>query len=207
VLTIEGEVKQKFTLRDLWRELLCKPPFPIEARLVGGARKLLKPLFPNDPPSTTLIVNQLAKLAHFDTRANFLRELEASGRFPPNSCKFEKQPVFRYHLGQAVPVDCLVIQAPYALVDQASAVALLQAWMEAEQLDYYRIITIWDSGHTGTTCLIYYDVVEQKGKYWNKGQGGKAQEMRAITPPKREWDTVLEHLHTPALKGEWFHQV
>jgi hypothetical protein len=204
VLTIEGEVKQKFMLRDLWRELLCKPPFPLEAQLVGGARKLLRPLFPNDPSSTTLIINQLALLAHFDTRTNFLRELETPDRFPPNSCWIEKQSVFRYHLGQAVPVDCLVIKSPNALIDQESAVALLKGWIEAEQLDYYRIITTDDNGKKDTTRLIYYDMVEQKGKYWNKEQGGKAQEIRAITSPQREWDMALEHLRTPALNAEEF---
>jgi hypothetical protein len=198
VVTLEGEDKQRFALRDIWRELLLQPPFPLEARLVVETQRLLTPLFPDDPPSPTTIVDQLAKLARFDTRANFLGELEAPGRYPPDSCKIEKQSVSRHHQGQAVPVDCLVIRAPNAFVDQESAVALLQAWMEAEQLDYYRITTTGDTGHIGTTCLIYYDVVEQKGKYWVKEQGGKGQDLRAITLPKREWDTALDHLHTLA---------
>lgn len=144
--------------------------------------------------------------AHPYTRFE-MASLEAPGRFPPNSCKFEKQPVFRYHLGQSVPVDCLMIQVPYALVDQASAVVLLQAWMEAEQLDYYRIITTDENDHTRITYVIFYDEVEQKGKYWNREQGGKAQDLRAITPPKREWDMVLDHLRSPALNAEEFDQV
>ena len=70
--------------------------------------------------------------------------------------------------------------------------------MKAEQLDYYRIATTGENVHTGTTRLIYYDVAEQKGKYWVKEQGGRGQNLRAITTPKREWDTSLDHLHTQA---------
>ncbi len=198
VVTLEGEDKQRFALRNLWRELLRQPPFPLEARLIVETQKMLAPLFPEDPPSPTTIVDQLAKLARFDTRANFLRGLEAPGRYPPGSCTIEKQFVSRHHRVQAVPVDCLVIRAPNALVDQASAVALLQAWMEAEPLDYFRIITTGGNGHTDAARLIYYDVAEQYGKYWVKEQGGKGQDLRAITLPKREWDTALDQLHTLA---------
>ena len=91
-----------------------------------------------------------------------------------------------------------MIRAPNALVDEAAAIALLQEWMEAEQLDYYRITTTGDNVHTGTTHLIYYDMAEQKGKYWVKEKGGRGQDLRAITSPKREWDTGLDHLHSLA---------
>jgi hypothetical protein len=198
VVTLEGEDKQRFALRDMWRELLLQPPFALEARLVIETQRLLQPLFPDAPPSPTLIVNQLTKLACFDTRANFLRELEAPGRYPNSSCTFEKQFVSRHHQDQAVPVDCLVIRAPNALADQTSAIELLQEWMVAEQLDYYRITTTGDNVHIGTTRLIYYDVAEQKGKYWVKEKGGRGHNLRAITLPKREWDTALDRLHALA---------
>lgn len=198
VVTLEGEDKQRFALRDIWRELLLQPPFELQAQLVVKSQRLLTPLFPDAPPSPTTIVEQLTKLARFDTRANFLRELEAPGRYPNGSCTIEKQFVSRHHQDQAVPVDSLVIRAPNALADEAAAIALLQEWMEAEQLDYYRITTTGDNVHTGTTHLIYYDVAEQKGKYWVKEKGGRGQDLRAITSPKREWDTGLDHLHSLA---------
>lgn len=91
-----------------------------------------------------------------------------------------------------------MIRDPNALADQASAVELLQEWMEAEQLDYYRIIATGGGSSIVTTRLIYYDVAEQKGKYWVKEQGGKGQDLRAITLPKREWDVALDQLHTLA---------
>ena len=198
VVILEGEDKKIFALRDIWRELLLQPPFPLQAQLVVKSQRLLTPLFPVAPPSPTTIMEQLTKLARFDTRANFLRELEAPGRYPNGSCTIEKQFVSRHHQDQAVPVDSLVIRAPNALADQAAAIALLQEWMDAEQLDYYRILTIGDNSHIGTTSLIYYDVTEQRGKYWVKELGGKGQDLRAITLPMREWDTTVENLHTPA---------
>jgi len=200
VVTREGEDKQRFALRNLWRELLCQPPFPLEVRLIVETQKLLAPLFPDDPPLPTTIVDQLAKLAHFDTRANFLRGLEAHGRYPQNSCTFAKPSpsVIRHQRGDPVPVNCLEIHAPGIDIDLETATALLQEWIEAEQLDYYRITMCDDNDPTGRTCLIYYDIEDQKGKYRSKELGGRGQDLRAITLPKRAWDAALDQLHTLA---------
>jgi len=40
VLTLEGEVKQRFALRNLWRELLCQPPFPFEGTIVRRSTEI-----------------------------------------------------------------------------------------------------------------------------------------------------------------------
>lgn len=199
-VTIEGEDKQGFALRDMWRELLCQPPFPLEDRLVVETQRLLTPLFPDTPPSATTIVNQLAKLARFDTRANFLRGLEAPGRYPQNSCTFAKPSpsVIRHQRGDPVPVNCLEIHAPGIDMDLETVTALLQEWMEAEELDYYRITICDDNDPTGRACLIYYDKEDKKGKYRVKELGGRGQDLRAITLAKREWDTTLDHLHALA---------
>lgn len=83
-------------------------------------------------------------------------------------------------------------------MDLETATALLQEWMEAEELDYYRITMRDDNDPTGRTCLIYYDREDQKGKYRAKELGGRGQDLRAITLLELEWDTALDHLHTLA---------
>ncbi len=147
-----------------------------------------------------MIANQLAKVAHFNTRANFLRGLEAPGRFPPNSCTFAKPSpsVIRHQRGDPVPVNCLEIHAPGIDLDLETATALLQEWMGAEELDYYRISMRDDNDPTSRACLIYYDIEDKKGKYRAKELGGRGQDLKAITPAKREWDTTLDHLHALA---------
>ncbi len=99
---------------------------------------------------------------------------------------------------QATWVDCLVVLAPEALSDQEAAVALLQEWMEAEEIDYYRIIPTGRNDPKGKTRLIFYDVLEQKGRYWVQDQGGKGHELGAMTLPTREWDLTLSQLRTLA---------
>jgi hypothetical protein len=147
-----------------------------------------------------MIINQLAEVAHFDTRANFLRGLEAPGRYPQNSCTFAKPSpsVIRHQRGDPVPVNCLEIHAPGIDLDLETATALLQEWMGAEELDYYRISMCDDNDPMGRICLIYYDVEDKKGKYRAKELGGRGQDLRAIFPAKREWDTALDRLHALA---------
>jgi hypothetical protein len=183
-----------FALRNSWRELLHQMPFSLRSQLLVETQRLLAQLLPYDPPSPTAIVSGLTRLARFDTRANFLRQLEAPGRYPPSTCAIERHPVFRHQQGQSVWVDCLVMHAPEALSDQEAAVALLQQWMEAEELDYYRITTTGSNDPKGKTRLIYYDVLEQKGRYWVQERGGRGQELGAMTLPTREWDPALAQL-------------
>lgn len=188
---------QKFALRDSWRQFLCLSPFPLVHEVLSDAQKLLALLFPYDPPTSTVIVDRLAQLARFETRASFQRQLEAPGRAPIGSCSFKKETVERETLGRRTTVDCLVIQSPTALAGKETAVALLQEWMLAETLDYYRIAVAKRDDPTAVTHIIYYDVVTQRGKYWDKEQGIKGQKtLEAVPLPAREWDTTLAQLRT-----------
>jgi hypothetical protein len=187
--------RQLFALRTFWRELLLQMPFSLRPQLLVETQRLLAQLLPYDSPSPTTIMSGLVRLARFDTRSHFLRRLEAPDRYQSGSCTIEHPSVFRHQQGQAVQVDCLVIRAPDALPDQESAVALLQEWMEAEEMDYYRI-TITDANDK--THLIFYDVLEQKGKYWVQDLGGRGQALGVLTRPTRAWDSVLAQLQTLA---------
>jgi hypothetical protein len=193
VAAAKSDNKQLFALRAFWRKFLCQPPFLLEARTLAEAQQMLAHLFPYDAPSANAIVNGLAQLARFDTRANFLHNLEVSGRYASGSCVMEKHSVVR-HRGQSGMVDCLVVQAPNALADRDEAMTLLQEWMESEALDYYRITTTGRNGDGSKTRLIFYDVPEQRGKYWNKVQGGKGFDFEIVPLTIKEWDAILHQL-------------
>jgi len=193
VVAAKSDNKQLFALRAFWRKFLCQPPFPLKAQSLTSAQQVLAHLLPYDAPSTTTIVNGLAQIARFDTRANFLRQLEVPSRFATGSCAFERPSVVRYR-GHLATVDCLVIRAPGALVDQDEAMSLLKEWMEAESLDYYRITTKGLNDTTGKSKLIFYDVVTQRGKYWNSEQKGRAFDFEAVLLPTREWDARIVQL-------------
>lgn len=97
----------------------------------------------------------LVQLARFETRSSLLRKLEVPGRYPSGNCTIEKQKVYRRPLGQSVWVDCLVVYAAGAPTDRDGAIALLQEWMEAERLDYYRITITGHNDPADKTHLIY----------------------------------------------------
>lgn len=202
VATTSRAERQMFALRDSWRELLRQMPFSLRPQLLVETQGLLAQLLPYDSPSPTAIVSGLARLARFDTRANFRRRLEAPDRYPPGSCTIEKHPVSRHMQEQAAWVDCLVVHAPEPLTNQEAAVALLQEWMEAEELDYYRITTTGRNDPKGKTRLIYYDVLEQKGRYWVQEQGGKGHELGTVILPLKEWDPALVLLRSLAAELE-----
>jgi len=197
VAAAKSDHKQLFALRAFWRKFLCLPPFPLKAQSLSSAQQLLAHLLPYDAPSATAIVNGLAQIARFDTRANFLRQLEVPGRFATGSCAFEKHSVVR-HRGQPAIVDCLVIRAPGALANRDEAMSLLQEWMEAESLDYYRITTMGLNDTTIKSKLIFYDISAQRGKYWISEQNGKAFDFGAVLLPTREWDASIVQLQALA---------
>ncbi|HEY4034990.1 MAG TPA: hypothetical protein VGL94_13605 [Ktedonobacteraceae bacterium] len=201
VATTGRAERQMFALRNSWRELLLLMPFSLRPQLLIETQRLLAQLLPYDSPSPIAIVSSLARLARFDTRTNFLRHLEAPSRYPPGSCMIEKHRVSRHMQEQATWVDCLVVHAPEALSDQETAIALLQEWMEAEEIDYYRITTTSHNDPKGKTRLIFYDVLEQKGRYWVQDQGGKGHELGALMPPTREWDLTLAQLQILAAQS------
>jgi hypothetical protein len=197
VASAQGQEKQMFALRAFWRKILCQPPFPLEERTLTDAQQMLAHLLPYDSPSATAIVNRLAQLARYDTRANFLHNLEVPGRYGSGSCAMEKHRVVR-HRGQSGMVDCLVVQAPGALADRDEAMSLLQEWMESETLDYYRITTTGSNGDGSKTRLIFYDVPERSGKYWNKAQGGRGFDFEIVPLYERAWDASLHQLEVLA---------
>lgn len=197
VSSARGGEKQMFVLRAFWRKILGQPPFPLEARTLSDAQQMLAQLLPYDPPSATAIVNGLVQLARYDTRTNFLHTLESPSRYGSGSCAMEKHTVVR-HRGKPDLVDCLVVQAPGALADRDEAISLLQEWMESETLDYYRITTTGRNDDGSKTRLIFYDVTERRGKYWNKVQGGKGFDFEIVPLPKRAWDESLHQLEVLA---------
>lgn len=190
--THEHWEKYLFLLRDCWRAFLCKSPFPLVPSLLTNAQHLLSQLLPYDPPSAVQIVDQLVLLAQFETRANFLRKLEASGPYPVDSFAFIKENIVRG------TVDCLQVRVPEMLATKEAAVALLQEWMSFERLDYYRIAA--EKRGNSPAPLIFYQVSNQRGKYSTREPGKQAQDLEAIPLPARDWDSSLAKLRTLAIQ-------
>lgn len=190
--THEHWEKYLFLLHDCWRAFLCKSPFPLLPSLLTNAQHLLSQLLPYDPPSTVQIVDQLVLLAQFETRANFLRKLEASGPYPVDSFAFIKENIVRG------TVDCLQVRVPEMLATKEAAVALLQEWMSFEHLDYYRIAA--EKRGNSPAPLIFYQVSNQRGKYSTREPGKQAQDLEAIPLPARAWDSSLAKLRTLAIQ-------
>lgn len=91
-------------------------------------------------------------------------------------------------------VNCFIIRSPNALTDYNEAMAMLQEWMEAETLDYYRMMTAGHNDDMSKNRLIFYDVSRQKGTYWNRVSGSKKVDFETVPLPKREWDESLRQL-------------
>jgi hypothetical protein len=93
----------------------------------------------------------------FETRGNFLRDLENRYNLPAWSCSFKHQKVFREALNHEDIVDCVEIDAADALSNRSTAVDMLKQWMAFEDLEYYRLY------ERSTGRLLYYDQREAAG--------------------------------------------
>ncbi len=187
----------RFSLRDSWRNLLCLSPFPLTEDVIEDTQKLLAFLLPYRVPGLPEMVNELTQLAHFETQRHFIATLVASGRLPVGSCSFVKERIWRRSLEQNVSVDCLVIDSSEALSSKEAALSLLQEWMLAERLDYYRIATKEPNTDYEYTYLIFYDMKEQRGKYMTtRGEGAtqRVQDIPRIELPAEPWSAGLTHL-------------
>ena len=184
----------RFALRDFWRAMLCHPPFSITAEILEETWHIVTRLIPYEPPPPTVIVNELTHLVQFETRDNFLRALEERYSSPRGSCTFTKQTVWREPLRREDTVHCLLIRAANALPSKETAVALLQAWMRFEDLDYYRIHNPLEGR------ILYYETLEQTGVYWARDQGGEPAELGFIAPRPASWDGPLSQLRVLAVQ-------
>ena len=181
----------RFRLRDSWRETLRRSPLEVTTALLENAWANVAHLLPYQSPSPSQIVDELAELARFTTRDRFLRTLEKRLQLPLASCKFETQPVYRKYLDGRDMVDCLVMDGDSALQDKDGAIDLVRWWMQAEELDYYRVFNAVNGR------MIYYDVVEGEGLYWAKDRGEDT-EFGPVEPLRASWTSHIDHLRALA---------
>ena len=186
----------RFSLRDSLRDLLSLSPFPLITEVLDGAQKLLASLLPYRPPNAMEMMKELDQLAHFETQRHFKDALVAEGLLPAGSFSFRKDSYQREQYGPKVFVDCLVIESSAALSSKEKALSLLQVWMQAQQLDYYRIISKEPNDVQEYRYLIFYDMKEQRGKYAVRGEDDRphAQDIPQIYLPVRLWEAGLRHL-------------
>lgn len=193
---IEHWEEVRFTLRDFWCEMLRHPPIETTAEMLEETWHLVAHLLPYEPPRPTMIVDELARLAEFETEHSFLRRLENRYHYPPWSCWFDQARVRRPSSSDPVLVKCLVVREEDALPDQEAASALLQDWMRFENLDYYRIHS---PDRNGSCKMLFYEVSDMSGVYWARNRAEDPVDFSGpIAPQCTDWDAMLSHLQALA---------
>ena len=193
---IEHREEPRFALRDFWREMLRRPYFEITPETLEEAWHFMAHLIPYEPPRPIAIVDELARLAEFETEHSFLRRLENRYHYPPWSCRLDKTKVWQASLSASVFVKCLVVRAEDALPDQDAAIALLQEWMRFENLDYYRIHS---PDLNEPRKILFYEVSESAGVYWARDRGENPADFSGpIASRSTDWDAMLSHLQALA---------
>jgi hypothetical protein len=187
----------RFSLRNFWRVMLPQLPFKVTAKTVEEIWRIMADLIPYESPSPSRIVNDLAKLAHFETEHSFLREMEARYEYPPYSCAFEEVKVHRPSVGMEVTVECLVLCAEKALSDKETAISILQDCMHVKDLDYYRLAS---PDHNGSARMLLYDVTDKMGIYWARDRGEDAVDFGQISVEPLSWEISLEKMELLANK-------
>jgi len=187
----------RFALRDFWRAMLCYPSFDVTAEVLEEAWRIVARLIPYEPPHPTAIVDELTRLAQFETRDSFLRALEARYHYPGGTCAFDSAKVRRASLDEPVGVTCLVIRDDAALPNRDEAIGILQEWMRFEDLDYYRIAC---PDCNRVRRMLFYEVLDREGIYWAKDRGDAPLELGPITPRPANWDVPLLQIQTRAAR-------
>lgn len=177
----------RLDLRNAWRDVLERYPFPITGLTIEEAWHATGHLIPYEPPRPTDIMGELTDLARFDTRMHFCRDLEEAHGYPTGSCSFDDRcHIFRESLGRKDTVSCLEIRAKDALTQSGSAVALLKAWMRFEERDYYRV------HQKDGERLVFYDTVIERGLYYSPEQG--MSDLESIRLKRLAWEDALSDL-------------
>lgn len=179
----------RFNLRDHLRFLLTEAFFTIDESTVEHAWHLVARLNPYNPPRPGGIIEALARLASFETRAHFLRSIELEFGLQDQSCRIENVRVYRNWLRSKATVDCLMIEDGNVLSTPDQAAQILVRWMYAEpRMDYYRVHT------RDTNQRAFYDVQDRAGSYWNLAISDRSIDLKELGIPTFAWDIALEDL-------------
>lgn len=186
----------RIELRDFWRSLLTREP-------LLGTSELLEDLWLSaaeinlfNPPRLPGIIKELVALAHFNTEDRLLRTLTQRHRLPPGSLAFDTVSAIRTVNYQRVksPVKCLIVRGDNSTVHAQMAIAMLREWAQFESLDYYRI-SFTSPGEP--LKLLYYEVSQAYGVYWDERTGEEI-EIGSLETPTTEWASVLNTMRSSA---------
>ncbi len=186
---IEHREELRFTLRDFWQSMLRRAPFEVTAKTLEETWRIMGNLNPYEALSPPRIVDELEKLARFETDYSFLRKIEAEYEYPPHTCTFETVTVRRLSLDREVDVDCLVLCNETALADYETANLILQAWMRFKKLDYYRLAA---PDHNGSAKMMLYEVSDGAGVYWARDLGKEPIDFGPVMLETLDWE--VNHL-------------
>jgi hypothetical protein len=185
----EGWEDLQLALRDFWRAFLERHAGIVTLEVLEETWYHLADVYPHETPLPLTIIGELDSLANFETLTGFLRSLERSHRYPPNSCHFERVVVNRENIGRAA-IDCLVIDAVEELQNADETVSIITDWMQFKRLDYYRIVTPTSQN---TQRVALYEVPSESGVFWNR-QTKQQTEIVRIAATSPSWSTPIKHL-------------
>ncbi len=188
----------RLELRDFWRYLLHKRPFPIDNQVLEENWIYVADLYRFEPPRPSAIAKALKTLARFETEANFLASIEKRYGMASGICYFERVIARRTinYRQRDVKVKCLNVPDADNVLLQETAVSILQAWMAFESLDYYRI-----SFKTSESSykLLFYETADQSGVYWDEAKRVD-EDIYRIKHIQFHWETAFSELQVVANK-------
>jgi hypothetical protein len=189
---IERWNTSRINLRNFWRTFVDKQPFEISDEVLLDAWTFLENPFPYDTPSPSRIVQELQWLAEFETEKSILQSIEKQVGLPEHCCRFKQQKIHRPSIHDEIFVDCLVLPQNDVIQTLDEAIDILQVWRKLDEREYYRM-TSQDG-----LCLLWYDVVSDKGFYHIKEPLKTVEIDNLPKPSPRQWEEALKALEAIA---------
>jgi hypothetical protein len=176
---VEDNEQLRLELRDLWRRIVCGPPFSLESSVVTDAVAMLAGLVPSRPPTEDRLATELGQLTDYETRSSFVTSLGGAG-----AARFDQAQIMRPAVKRPDTVACLVLRSK---AGEAAMLDLLARWMRFEQRDFYRVHV------EGSQAVCFYDTLTNQGVYW-EGAGTPAHDFEQQPTSKAPWDEHLDRL-------------
>lgn len=178
----------RLALRDTWRHLLNTQFIAITADVIEEAWIIVADLNRHEPPRPTRIFKSLAHLAEYrsgDEFKHFVEEKYGRGQY-----RIEPVNVHSQGAGKKIKTQCLILPASDALSSAREATILMQAWMQFDELPYYRVVS---PNLSEVKRLAFYDVQAGEGLFFDRSTGEEVM-LTHISAPRPEWNRRLTTL-------------
>ena len=171
---------------------ITRPPFTITDSILETTWIIVADLIAYEPPRPTAIIQELARLANFETPRGFLRALENAYQFPAGACRFAKVTIRQSRNDEPIErtvtqlaIGRFITEPTYELAQQ-----LLGDWIRYEEREYYRLAFV---GNDSKIRVLYFDVVTKDGVFWNEATKTDI-EFKTAQRRAAAWDDLLRTL-------------